>query len=42
VNRVPPARRSYLSSLVCYVEDRSSASVRRGLQDLADGKLQPA
>ena len=37
--------REWLESLVRYVEDmadRSSPSVRQGLKDLAEGKLQPA
>lgn len=37
--------REWLEGVVRYVEDmtdRSSSSVRRGLKDLAEGKLQPA
>jgi hypothetical protein len=37
--------REWLESVVRYVEDmtdRSSPSVRRGLKELAEGKLQPA
>jgi hypothetical protein len=37
--------REWLEGVVRYVEDmtdRSSSSVRQGLKDLAEGKLQPA
>jgi hypothetical protein len=43
--RVKGEDREWLEGVVRYVEDmadRSSASVRQGLKELAEGKLQPA